>query len=141
MAALIDDGDDHRPGEIEQCARCGGRVKVIASIEEPETDSPPNCPRGAASTARSTRNRARGYEYLRSSRTWRGPQLAHFGRQGAPDLIGLAVGQLRRQQLEYGAHDRLEVGFTDRGRLVNSGAPASTRLGPLSWIDSPLPIT
>ena len=22
--------------EIEQCARCGGRVKVIASIEEPE---------------------------------------------------------------------------------------------------------
>ncbi len=22
--------------EIEQCARCGGRLKVIASIEEPE---------------------------------------------------------------------------------------------------------
>jgi hypothetical protein len=33
--------------EIEQCVRCGGRLKVIASIEEPELIERSRAPTGA----------------------------------------------------------------------------------------------
>jgi hypothetical protein len=68
--------------EIEQCARCGGRLEVIASIEEPELIE--RIPRRCAREVRTRRRRRRwAHGDRRRRRCFESKTMPHWSKAGA----------------------------------------------------------